>query len=317
MAPATAAPAPATAAPGRGRAAPSSSVVVLEAVAVGDRDGRIGPRRRRRPATRGRRPGSGMTRVGSWPSSTWVGTGVLLGAGGRSGSDAVGVVPVRADAVAPAAPRGAGCRARGCRARPPRHHRAGDGGPPARAAGPAPGRSRPRPDGSSATGGGTTGCSSVVGSSGVSTRSKPSGSAAGLGAADGGAAARPGHGPAEHLAGGPGRDLTGEVARARRALVVVEGEPADGVEVARHPGGDLGGSGHTAGHARGGTQPGAAGAERPQTGEAGIRQGDDTDGVAAGGVLGLGAVLADPHGGGLEAAQADVALRACAGRPRA
>ena len=57
-----------------------------------------------------------------------------------------------------------------------------------------------------------------------------------------------------------------------------------------------------------GAQAGPTGAERPQPGQAGIGQGHDTHGVAAGGVLGLGAVLAGAHGGGLEAAQADVAV---------
>ena len=55
-------------------------------------------------------------------------------------------------------------------------------------------------------------------------------------------------------------------------------------------------------------QAGPTGAERPQPGEAGIREGDDAHGVAAGGVVGLGAVLAGAHGGGLEAAQPDVAV---------
>ena len=113
---------------------------------------------------------------------------------------------------------------------------------------------------------------------------------------------------AHDLARGPRRDLAGEVTGAGRALVVVEGEAADGVEVAGHARGDLGRCGHATGHPGGGGQAGATGAERPQAGEAGVGQGHDTDGVAAGGVLGLGAVLAGAHRGGLEAAQAHVAV---------
>ena len=74
------------------------------------------------------------------------------------------------------------------------------------------------------------------------------------------------------------------------------------------PGGDLGGCGDAAGHPGCRAQAGATGAERPQAGEPGIGQGDDAHGVAAGGVLGLGAVLAGAHGRGLEAAQPDVAV---------
>ena len=113
---------------------------------------------------------------------------------------------------------------------------------------------------------------------------------------------------ADDLARGPRGDLPRVVARARGALVVVEGQPADGVEVARDAGGDLGRGGHATGDAGCRAEAGATGAERPQAGEAGVGEGDDTHGVASGGVLGLGAVLAGAHGGGLEAAQPDVAV---------
>ena len=110
------------------------------------------------------------------------------------------------------------------------------------------------------------------------------------------------------LARGPRCHLAGEVAGAGRALVVVEGEAADGVEVAGHARGDLGRRGDAAGHPGGRGEAAPTGAERPQPGQAGIGQGHDTHGVAAGGVLGLRAVLAGAHGGGLEAAQAHVAV---------
>ncbi len=110
------------------------------------------------------------------------------------------------------------------------------------------------------------------------------------------------------LARGPRRHLAGVVAGAGGALVVVEGEAADGVEVARHARGDLGGCGDPAGHPGSRAEAGAARAERPQAGEPGIREGDDPHGVAAGGILGLGAVFTGAHGGGLEAAQPDVAV---------
>ena len=157
------------------------------------------------------------------------------------------------------------------------------------------------------TGTGTTGCSRVTGSSArhrrprhprswSRRRHRPLGRR--------GAGDRAAH----DLAGGPRGDLAGEVARAGGALVVVEGEAADGVEVARDTGGDLGGRGDATGHARRAGEAGPAGAERPEAGQPGIREGHDTHGVAAGGVLGLGAVLTGAHGGGLEATQAHVAV---------
>ena len=112
----------------------------------------------------------------------------------------------------------------------------------------------------------------------------------------------------DHLARGPRGDLAGEVAGAGRALVVVEGEAAEGVEVARHAGGDLGRGGHATRDPRCRREAGPARAERPEPGQPGVGEGDDAHGVAAGGVLGLGAVLAGAHGGGLEAAQAHVTV---------
>ena len=163
---------------------------------------------------------------------------------------------------------------------------------------------------------GTSGCSSVSEvSKAPSAASGPSAAAAsvtsrhpgrrGLLRDDGGGT---GDRAAHDLARGPRRHLAGEVTGAGRALVVVEGEAADGVEVAGHARGDLGRGGHATGHPGGGGQPGPTGAERPQAGEARVGQGHDTDGVAAGGVLGLGAVLAGAHRGGLEATQAHVAV---------
>ena len=113
---------------------------------------------------------------------------------------------------------------------------------------------------------------------------------------------------ADDLSGRPRGHLTGEVAGVGGSLVVVEREAAQGVEVARHSGCDLGRRGDATRHARRGTQARPPGAERPQAGQPGVREGDDPDGVAAAGILGLGSVLADAHRGRLEASEADVAV---------
>ena len=123
-----------------------------------------------------------------------------------------------------------------------------------------------------------------------------------------GSGRRAGDRAAHDLARGPRCDLAGEVTGAGGALVVVEGEAADGVEVAGDARGDLGGCGDPTGDARRGREAGPTRTERPEPGEAGVGERHDTDGVAAGGVVGLGAVLAGAHGGGLEAAQAHVAV---------
>ena len=210
------------------------------------------PRGRRRSSRRGSRSGlvadgrhdgggvqpvggwssSGMTRVASSASASGTPSATGRGRAGRgwhrcrmpwtAAAACRGAPPATPTAAAPLRPRG---RLRG---------RVGGGRRPLRALG---GR------GSA----GTTGCSSGVGvRRRAATRARPRSSPATSAASgveawrarDGGGGA--GDRAAHDLARGPRRDLAGEVTGAGRALVVVEGEAADGVEVAGHARGDLG-----------------------------------------------------------------------------
>jgi hypothetical protein len=118
-----------------------------------------------------------------------------------------------------------------------------------------------------------------------------------------------GHWPAHDLPGGPRSHLSCVVAGVGGALVLVERQPAEGIEVARHAGSDLRGGRDATGRSRRRRQTRAPGAEGPEAGEPGVREGDDTDGVAPTGILGIRALLTDPDGGGLQAPQANVAVR--------
>lgn len=120
---------------------------------------------------------------------------------------------------------------------------------------------------------------------------------------------------ARDLARGPRCDLAGEVTRRGRPLVVAEREAAQGVEVARDPGGDLGGRGDASEHLGCEAERRRAGTG-PQTGEAGIRQGDDADRVATGGVLGLEVVEARRSRRSWPRPAVGPRRRGCAGRPR-
>ena len=180
MAPATTAPAPATAAPAAATpplrwSSPSPSATPWTAVSASSSN------------HAGASPGRGMTRVGSWPSSTSVGTGgssavvrswVWSAAGG---ADAATGGPGQR-------PRGRGSRTGGCRPDAPAAPAApATAAPPARAASPRRARvgsatGSSVAGGSTTTGGGTTGCSSVLGPPGRSTRSNPSAAGGGVGA---------------------------------------------------------------------------------------------------------------------------------------
>ena len=95
--------------------------------------------------------------------------------------------------------------------------------------------------------------------------------------------------------------------REERTLVVVQRQPADGVEVTGHAGRDLRGRGHPAHHVWRRLQAGTL-RERPAARQRGIRDGNDSDGIHPGRLRGVQVVDAGESRGGREAGELDRAI---------
>jgi len=114
------------------------------------------------------------------------------------------------------------------------------------------------------------------------------------------------------LVDGPARpwgDLAGELARGQRAGILVEGHPAQGIEICGHTRGDLGGCGHTADDPRGRFHAGDQARQGPPTGQRRIGQRDDTDGVLARGCSRVSLIGPVDRGCDRHAADLDGAIR--------
>ena len=106
----------------------------------------------------------------------------------------------------------------------------------------------------------------------------------------------------------PRRNLGGVVSGADRSEVIIEGQAANGIEVGRHPHGNLRRPRNPPEHPGGGLQPDVTGI-RPATGEARIGEGDQAAGVTSKRAFTPDVVLARNGGLGREAGDLDRAIR--------